>query len=182
MDAALIWEWIIKSIILLLGLTVGFAYVTYYERKVLAHMQSRVGPNRAGPAGLLVPIADALKLIFKEGFTPEKADKVIYVLAPVICVIPALIITAVVPWGPTVNIGGRQVYLGISDINLIKPGIGEATRVLLRRVPERLIVRDTNAPDVAHLLLLAQEKAIPVIVEPALPYQAVALIRSAVDG
>jgi NADH-quinone oxidoreductase subunit H len=118
MDAALIWEWIIKSIILLLGLTVGFAYVTYYERKVLAHMQSRVGPNRAGPAGLLVPIADALKLIFKEGFTPEKADKVIYVLAPVICVIPALIITAVVPWGPTVTIGGRQVYLGISDINL----------------------------------------------------------------
>jgi len=118
MDAALIWEWIIKSIILLLGLTVGFAYVTWYERKVLAHMQSRVGPNRAGPFGLLVPIADALKLIFKEGFTPEKADKVIYVLAPVICVIPALIITAVVPWGPTVTIGGRQVALGISDINL----------------------------------------------------------------
>ena len=75
----------------------------------------------------------------------------------------------------------QQEY-GISDINLIKPGIGEATRVLLRRVPERLIVRETNAPDVAHLLLLAQEKAIPVIVEPALPYQAVALIRSAVDG
>ena len=75
-----------------------------------------------------------------------------------------------------------QQQYGISDINLIKPGIGEATRVLLRRVPKRLIVRDTNAPDVAHLLLLAQEKAIPVTVEPALPYQAVALIRSAVDG
>jgi len=71
---------------------------------------------------------------------------------------------------------------GIEDINLIKPGIGEATRVLLRRVPERLIVRDTTAPDVAHLLLLAQEKNIPVSVEAALPYQAVALIRSAVDG
>lgn len=75
-----------------------------------------------------------------------------------------------------------QSEYGITDINLIKPGIGEATRVLLRRVPERLIVRDTNAPDVAHLLLLAQEKAIPVTVQPALPYQAVALIRSAVDG
>ena len=75
-----------------------------------------------------------------------------------------------------------QNEYGIGDINLIKPGIGEATRVLLRRVPERLIVRDTNAPDVAHLLLLAQEKAIPVTVQPALPYQAVALIRSAVDG
>ena len=75
-----------------------------------------------------------------------------------------------------------QKQYGISDINLIKPGIGEATRVLLRRVPERLIVRDTNAPDVAHLLLLANEKAIPVTIEPALPYQAVALIRSALDG
>lgn len=77
---------------------------------------------------------------------------------------------------------GAQAAYGIDDINLIKPGIGEATRVLLRRAPQRLIVRDTNAPDVAHLLLLAQEKLIPVTIEPALPYQAVALIRSAVDG
>jgi hypothetical protein len=70
----------------------------------------------------------------------------------------------------------------VADINLIKPGIGEATRVLLRRAPQRLIVRDPGAPDVAHLLLLAREKSIPVTVEPDLPYQAVALIRSAVDG
>jgi hypothetical protein len=70
----------------------------------------------------------------------------------------------------------------IADINLIKPGIGEATRVLLRRVPERLIVRDASVPDVAHLLLLAREKSIPVTFEPDLPYQAVALIKSAVDG
>jgi hypothetical protein len=70
----------------------------------------------------------------------------------------------------------------IDDINLIKPGIGEATRVLLRRVPERLIVRDASLQGVAHLLLLAFEKSIPVTIEPELPYQAVALIRSAVDG
>ncbi len=75
---------------------------------------------------------------------------------------------------------GRQY--GIADVNLIKPGIGEATRVLLRRVPQRLIVRDAHAPDVAHLLLLAAEKSVPVTIEAALPYQAVALIRSAVDG
>ncbi|MDC8760530.1 cysteine protease StiP family protein [Janthinobacterium fluminis] len=75
----------------------------------------------------------------------------------------------------------RQRY-GIADVNLIKPGIGEATRVLLRRVPERLILRDAGAPDVAHLRQLAAEKSIPVTIEPALPYQAVALIRSAVDG
>jgi hypothetical protein len=70
----------------------------------------------------------------------------------------------------------------VADINLIKPGIGEATRVLLRRAPQRLIVRDASVPDVAHLLLLAFEKSIPVTIEPDLPYQAVALIRSAVDG
>ena len=75
----------------------------------------------------------------------------------------------------------RREY-GIDDINLIKPGIGEATRVLLRRVPERLILRDAGAADVAHLRLLAAEKAIPVTIQATLPYQAVALIRSASDG
>lgn len=71
---------------------------------------------------------------------------------------------------------------GITDVNLIKPGIGEATRVLLRRSPRLLIVRDAGAPEVAHLILLAQEKNIPVSVDPALPYHAVSLIRSALDG
>ena len=71
---------------------------------------------------------------------------------------------------------------GISDANMIKPGIGEATRVLLRRTPRLLIVRDAAAPEVAHLLLLAQEKNIPVTVDAALPYHAVSLIRSALDG
>lgn len=118
MNAALIWEWIIKSVIILLALTAGFAYVTLYERKVLARMQVRVGPNRAGPAGLLQPIADAFKLIFKEELTPAKADKLIFILAPVITVIPALIITAVVPWGPPVTIGGHVFTLSLADINL----------------------------------------------------------------
>ena len=117
MNASLILEWVIKSVVLMLALTVGFAYVTLYERKVLARMQVRIGPNRAGPAGLLQPIADALKLIFKEGFIPDKADKVVYVLAPLITVIPALIITAVVPWGPPVTIGGKTFTLSIADVN-----------------------------------------------------------------
>lgn len=71
---------------------------------------------------------------------------------------------------------------GISDVNLVKPGIGEATRVLLRRVPRLLILRDAEAPDVAHLKLLAAEKSVPVIIDAALPYQAVSLIQSALDG
>ena len=71
---------------------------------------------------------------------------------------------------------------GITDVNLIKPGIGEATRVLLRRVPRLLILRDSEAPDVAHLKLLAAEKSVPCIVDARLPYQAVSLIQSALDG
>jgi hypothetical protein len=71
---------------------------------------------------------------------------------------------------------------GIADINMVKPGIGEATRVLLRRTPRLLIVRDPDAVDVAHLILLAQEKSIPVLVDASLPYHAVSLIRSALDG
>ena len=70
----------------------------------------------------------------------------------------------------------------IGDVNLIKPGIGEATRVLLRRVPRLLLVRDPGAADVRHLTLLAQEKNVPVIIDQSLPYQAVSLIRSALDG
>ncbi|UUZ51720.1 hypothetical protein LP420_17195 [Massilia sp. B-10] len=65
---------------------------------------------------------------------------------------------------------------------MVKPGIGEATRVLLRRSPRLLIVRDRLAPEVAHLLLLAQEKNIPVATDVGLPYHAVSLIRSAIDG
>ena len=118
MDAGLIWEYIIKSVIILLGLTVGFAYVTYYERKALARIQVRIGPNRAGPWGLLQPIADAVKLIFKEELVPTKADKLLFVLAPVITVIPALIITAVIPWGRQVNLFGRTVNLYLADINV----------------------------------------------------------------
>ncbi len=71
---------------------------------------------------------------------------------------------------------------GVKDINMIKPGIGEATRVLLRRTPRLLILRDAGAPEVVHLVLLAEEKNILVQVDPGLPYHAVSLIRNAVDG
>ena len=77
---------------------------------------------------------------------------------------------------------GAMARYGIADVNLIKPGIGEATRVLLRRVPRLLVLRQPGAPDVAHLEVLAEEKQVPVAIDPALPYHAVSLIRSASDG
>ena len=118
MEAALIWEWIIKSIVLIAIMLVGFAYVTFYERRVLARMQVRVGPNRAGPDGWLQPVADGIKLIFKEELIPAKADKKIFLLAPILTVVPALVLLAAVPWGRTVQMFGREITLYLTDINV----------------------------------------------------------------
>lgn len=118
MSAALIWEWILKSLFLILFLTLAFAYTTLYERKLLARIQSRVGPNRVGPKGLLQPIADAVKAFFKEELEPAGAEKLLFILAPVITMVPALIVLAVVPWGTSVTIGGREIALSITDVNV----------------------------------------------------------------
>ncbi len=118
MDMAIFWEWVIKSAMMLLILTGGFAYTTLYERKVLARMQVRVGPNRAGPLGALQPVADGIKLIFKEELIPANADKILFILSPIITVIPALIITGVIPWGPDIVIGGRTIPLHLADTNV----------------------------------------------------------------
>ena len=118
MTFGLFLEWFIKSLVVILALTIGFAYVTWFERRVLARFQVRIGPNRAGKQGLLQPVADALKLIFKEELVPEKADKLIFIMAPVLTMIPALIITAVVPWGPSITLFGKTFTLSVADINL----------------------------------------------------------------
>ncbi|GAB4495484.1 MAG: NADH-quinone oxidoreductase subunit NuoH [Anaerolineales bacterium] len=118
MDAALFWQAVIKSVIILLIMTGGFAYLTLFERKVLARIQVRIGPNRAGPWGLLQPVADGIKLIFKEELIPANADKITFVLAPIITVIPALVITAVMPWGPTVHLFGYDIPLSVADVNV----------------------------------------------------------------
>lgn len=118
MESGMIWEWIIKSVVILLcGLT-GFAYLTFMERRVLARIQTRIGPNRAGPWGLLQPVADGIKLIFKEELIPSRADKVIFLAAPVITVLPALIFWAVIPWGQSITVGGREINLYLTDINV----------------------------------------------------------------
>jgi NADH-quinone oxidoreductase subunit H len=129
MEPGMILEWVLKSAFILAFMTAGFAYTTLYERKVLARMQVRVGPNRAGPWGLLQPVADGLKLIFKEELIPEKADKLVFVLAPVITVLPALIITAAVPWGDTLTLFGRQVKLYLTDLNVAVLYISAVTSI-----------------------------------------------------
>ena len=112
-------EWLIKGFVWVLILLGGFAYLTYYERRALARIQVRIGPNRAGPFGLLQPIADAVKLIFKEEFMPARADKLLFVLAPIVTLTPALVITAVVPFGnEPFSLFGRSINWYIADINV----------------------------------------------------------------
>ena len=114
----MVLEWVIKSIVLILFGLVGFAYTTYFERRALARIQTRIGPNRAGPAGLLQPVADGIKLIFNEELIPAKADRFLFLLAPVLTVLPSLIIWAVVPWGTSITISGREIPLYLADINV----------------------------------------------------------------
>jgi len=118
MDWTFWLEWVIKGFVLCMVLLTGFAYLTLYERRALARIQVRVGPNRAGPQGLLQPIADAVKLIFKEELTPAKAYKVVFLLAPVLTVVPSLIIAAVIPLGSSFTLFGREITLYVADINV----------------------------------------------------------------
>src|SRR5712691_1448852 len=113
---------IIKSAIVIFALLTAFAYMTLIERRVVAKMQGRLGPNRAGPFGMLQPVADAMKMAFKEQLVPAQAKKMIYVVAPIISVVVALSAFAVVPIGNTWT-NCHQHVCGpwdplISDINV----------------------------------------------------------------
>src|SRR4029079_6148285 len=90
----------------------------WFERKTIADMQTRVGPMRAGPRGILVTLADGIKLFFKEGITPTLADKPAYAIAPIVAMAPAFLAFAVIPFGAPVTIAGREVPLQIADLNI----------------------------------------------------------------
>ncbi len=93
-------------------------YSTYAERKVAAFMQDRIGPNRAGPFGLLQPLADGAKFFFKEEVIPNTANKWLFILGPALAMTAALMTSAVIPWGHHIEIGGRVIPLQIADINI----------------------------------------------------------------
>ena len=111
-------ESLIKSVLIAFVLLTAFAYLTFAERKIAALMQVRKGPNRVGPWGLLQPAADGIKLLFKEEVMPAGADKILFFLAPMLTMIPAIVIVAVIPVGPDVELFGRIIRLGISDLNV----------------------------------------------------------------
>ena len=94
------------------------AYLTWLERKVISDFQVRLGPMRVGPHGLLQPIADGIKLMFKEDIIPQAADRTIYVLAPTLALIPAFISFAVIPFGDRVRLFGQSIDMVISDVNI----------------------------------------------------------------
>jgi len=110
-DVQLVAWSLVKIVVILFTMLTVVSYMIYAERKIAGHMQARVGPNRVGPLGLLQPAADVAKLFFKEEFTPDGANKVIFHIAPMLAVIPALVTFSVVPFGP-------QDALRVTDINV----------------------------------------------------------------
>jgi len=106
-----------------IGIVIGvlllvIAYLIWIERKVMAHMQVRLGPMRVGWHGLLQPIADGLKLILKEDIIPANASKILFVLSPAIAMVPALLAIAVIPFGDTISIMGVSIDMVITDVNI----------------------------------------------------------------
>jgi NADH-quinone oxidoreductase subunit H len=109
---------IVQILVVLNALLIAVTYMVLLERKVIAWAQSRLGPMRVGPHGVLQPIADAIKLLLKEDITPARADKWLFTLAPIMSLVPALIAFAVIPFGGHVRIFGRDVPLVIADVNV----------------------------------------------------------------
>jgi NADH-quinone oxidoreductase subunit H len=111
--------WIVKiALLLFIVLTVN-AYLTWFERKVVAHIQSRWGPHRVGPHGLLQPLADGAKFLLKEDPTPAGVDKFTYFLAPILALALALTSIAIIPFGPEpLHLLGHDIYLGIANLNI----------------------------------------------------------------
>lgn len=116
--SAFLLKTIIKSIVVIAVLLGAVAYTTWLERKVVAHIQVRWGPHRVGWHGLLQPIADGLKFLFKEDIIPAQASKFVYVLAPTLAFILALLSISVIPFGSVAHFGSHAVNMRITDLNV----------------------------------------------------------------
>jgi NADH-quinone oxidoreductase subunit H len=113
------WLLLVLRVVLVFGaLIVSVMLAVWAERKIVADMQTRLGPRRAGPFGILVTLADGIKLFFKEGITPTEVERPVYVLAPVLSLVPAFLAFAVVPFGAGVELFGRQVPFQLADLNI----------------------------------------------------------------
>jgi NADH-quinone oxidoreductase subunit H len=116
------WPVVIEKLVLIVVVVsaslVIAMYATFAERKVAAIIQDRRGPNRAGPFGLLQPLADGLKLFFKEEIIPALSTKFLFILGPCLAMLTAMMTSAVIPWGDTLHLFGRDISLQITDVNI----------------------------------------------------------------
>jgi NADH-quinone oxidoreductase subunit H len=114
-------DWLLlvaRVVVVFAVLLLSVLLLIWAERKIVADMQTRLGPRRAGPFGILITLADGIKLFFKEGITPTQADRPIYILAPVVSLVPAILAFAVVPFGTGVELFGREVPFVLADLNI----------------------------------------------------------------
>jgi NADH-quinone oxidoreductase subunit H len=109
---------LVQILVVLNAVLIAVTYMVLLERKVIAWAQSRLGPMRVGPYGILQPIADAIKLLLKEDITPARADKWLFTMAPIMSLVPALIAFAVIPFGGHARVFGYDVPLFIADVNV----------------------------------------------------------------
>src|SRR5215813_4101629 len=117
-DWVLLTEKLILIIVVVSGSLLVAMYSTYAERKIAAFIQDRRGPNRAGPFGILQPLADGLKLFFKEEIIPKYSSKFLFILGPALAMLTAIMIGAVIPWGDKLHLFGRDISLQITDVNI----------------------------------------------------------------
>lgn len=117
-DFALVIEKLVLIVIVVMASLVIAMYATYGERKIAAVLQDRRGPNRAGPFGILQPLADGLKLFFKEEIIPDFSSKFLFILGPSLAMLTAIMTSAIVPWGDKVHLFDRDISLQIADVNV----------------------------------------------------------------
>jgi NADH-quinone oxidoreductase subunit H len=114
-------DWLLlvaRVVVVFFALLIFVMLLVWMERKVIADMQTRMGPMRAGPRGILITLADGIKLFFKEGITPTLVDRPVYMVAPIIAMLPAFLAFSVIPFGTGVTLFGRHIPFQIADLNI----------------------------------------------------------------